>query len=344
MNHVHIIIKAMLIHTLAITLLIIGSATLSCKKQPVKILQVKSLKLPSNQEGVAITITLPDSLIGKPMTLCRSIYDMQQIDLQGFPITSWEISGKKGSHYIVDSLVADGYAINYKLVVDINSKYVFTTKNEVIQIPKVAPPEAMQNPSIYIDKANYILELRDNNKTIKRYPIAMGLEPVNRKLCYDLSSTPEGIYSLRYKYPNTRYHKALGVSYPNAVDQIRYKLAVKYDAIPRSTDIGSDIQIHGRGCVRNWTWGCIAMNNNDVDELFAIRGIDPGIEIAIVGAHVKAEHLPLLRGEASGKVSEIQTILGLQATGILDLATAEALGKYQFEHGLYVTCLPELSH
>jgi hypothetical protein len=298
------------------------------------------LILSNNQEGVAITITLPDSLKGKHMTLCRSIRDMQEVDLRVFPITSWEFSGTKSKYSIVDSLVADGYAVYYKLEIDISSRYVFSTKNEVIQMPKVTAPQTVEKPSLYIDKLNYILELKDGGKTLKRYPIGLGREPVNRKLCYDLSSTPEGIYSLSYKYPNTTYHKALGVSYPNAVDRIRYKLAIEYDVLSRTADIGSDIQIHGRGNVQNWTWGCIAMNNSDIDELFAIRGIDPGIEIAIVGSDVKAEHLPLLRGAVSSKVRDIQTTLGLPATGILDLITTEAWGRYQVEHGMYVTCLP----
>jgi murein L,D-transpeptidase YafK len=119
------------------------------------------------------------------------------------------------------------------------------------------------------------------NKCIKIYDIALGRQAVGKKHFEGDLKTPEGLYSIHDKNPNSRYHKNLGVSYPNQQD-LNYAQKNKLPA-------GGDIKIHG---LRNyfgwigpwhrtmdWTLGCIALTNEEVDELFQYINIGTPILI-----------------------------------------------------------------
>ena len=142
--------------------------------------------------------------------------------------------------------------------------------------------------SLFIDKCNYFLEVRFDGIPVKRFPVNVGSNPRNRKLHYDCRSTPEGIYTIAYIRPKTDFHKAIGVSYPNQTDRKRYYRARSQGTIPMidgvPAPIGGSIQIHGGGIGNNWTWGCIAMRNDDLDQLFQLPELHTGAPIIIVGS------------------------------------------------------------
>ena len=138
----------------------------------------------------------------------------------------------------------------------------------------------------------YVLELRSTGRVLKRYPVSLGTNPVDRKLHYDNATTPEGRYHISYRWPKATYYKALGVSYPNAEDRRRYREAKNEGRVPRLSngsiaDIGGAIQIHGGGIANNWTWGCIALENDDIDELFEIGCIGVNTPLFITGSEIK---------------------------------------------------------
>jgi murein L,D-transpeptidase YafK len=120
----------------------------------------------------------------------------------------------------------------------------------------------------------------DNGKMLKVYNISIGKRPVGAKEVQGDNKTPEGIYVINSKNPNSGYHKNLGISYPNEKDMANAK---KQGRSP-----GGDIKIHG---YRNglalgnlnikyrWTYGCIALNNRDIDELYHMIKIGTTIEI-----------------------------------------------------------------
>ena len=137
--------------------------------------------------------------------------------------------------------------------------------------------------SLFVDKVNYFLELGYAGIAIKRYPISLGRLPHNRKLCFDQRSTPEGVYKVAYLWPKATFYKAIGVNYPNRIDHLRYNRARKEKRLPyaggENPSIGGSIQIHGGGIGNNWTFGCIAMRNEDIDELFSIPFLKVGSPI-----------------------------------------------------------------
>lgn len=116
---------------------------------------------------------------------------------------------------------------------------------------------------------------------LKTYPIALGFNPVGHKQFEGDGKTPEGIYTINDRNPNSGYHKNLGVSYPNDADRAY--------AAQHGKSAGGDIKIHGlRNGVgelganhlrRDWTHGCIAVTNAEIDELFQYVKHNAQIEI-----------------------------------------------------------------
>lgn len=110
----------------------------------------------------------------------------------------------------------------------------------------------------------------NNKKLLKVYSISLGEQPVGAKHFKGDRKTPEGIYYITKRNANSMAHKSLAISYPNDKDRQYAK--------SQHRDTGGDVMIHGilNGEEANtadwmksdWTWGCIAVTNQDVDELY----------------------------------------------------------------------------
>lgn len=119
------------------------------------------------------------------------------------------------------------------------------------------------------------------SKKLKTYRIALGGSPVGHKQFEGDQKTPEGMYTINERNPNSGYHKNLGVSYPNQKD-IAFASA-------KGKPAGGDIKIHGlrngRGWIgkfhrfKDWTLGCIAVTDAEIDELY--RAVKDGAVIEI---------------------------------------------------------------
>ncbi len=139
-------------------------------------------------------------------------------------------------------------------------------------------------------KADYVLIQKSQNKmylyqrseVLKAYDIALGFNPKGHKLQEGDGRTPEGIYELSYKNSNSKFYRSIKISYPNELDiQSAKKKGVKP---------GGDIVIHGMpneagnylGSIspQNWTLGCVAVRNHEMDQIWAL--IDEGTPIEIV--------------------------------------------------------------
>lgn len=126
---------------------------------------------------------------------------------------------------------------------------------------------------IHVDKSDRIMTLLDaQEKPIKSYNIALGTDPLGHKQEEGDGRTPEGLYHIIYHNENSQYHKSLYISYPNKADIAQ--------ARKRGVDPGGDIVIHGRGkgtgweiskytARGDWTLGCIAVTDEEMDEIFA---------------------------------------------------------------------------
>lgn len=229
----------------------------------------------------------------------RSYYNLNilgEIDLNEYPICKrvFKISNKKVE--FIDSLIADNCKYFYYLKVKTkNGKVVPSTIDSVTISDIILPQRKGEKVDIFIDKKNYVLEIRYNKIAVKKFPINLGLKPWNRKLHFDKLSTPEGRYKITHFNYQSSFHKSIGVSYPNNIDRKRYSDAKKMGKLPlvnnNYPDIGGSITIHGGGVGNNWTWGCIAMRNSDVDEILAIKGLKAGTPIYITGNEIRRKDL-----------------------------------------------------
>ena len=138
-------------------------------------------------------------------------------------------------------------------------------------------------PRIVVKKAERRLFLYDGNKLVKTYRIGLGLSPKGDKVRQGDRRTPEGDFYIFTRNDKSAFYLSLGVSYPNATHAdrgLREGLISKsqHDAImralklkktpPQNTALGGDIYIHGRGASSDWTWGCVALEDTDIRELF----------------------------------------------------------------------------
>lgn len=220
-------------------------------------------------------------------------------------------------------------------------------QGEVVQCQLPAQPDALKrvrNPRIHVDKDHYTLTVYEGDRVAKRYPIALGANPTNRKFCQDNASTPEGLYRIYNLQPQATFYRAFDIDYPNRVDHIRHELAIKHGEIESSRSIGGEIQIHGQGITYNWTHGCMALRNEDMDELFAHAELGVNLEVFITGSQISLEDRSWLLQPDQDYVKEVQRRLGKEGfyKGSLDGdfgdGTARALGQFQHKHGLAVSC------
>ncbi|MCC7501858.1 MAG: L,D-transpeptidase family protein [Flavobacteriales bacterium] len=128
----------------------------------------------------------------------------------------------------------------------------------------------------HVDKSERIFEVFVNDTLRKSYPCVLGEKPVGDKYYQGDRRTPEGTFTFRSKRVHDQWHKFIWVDYPNAESWKRYKARQAKGEIPAGKDIGGEIGIHGVpdgmdhwiDQAQDWTWGCIALRNADVDEIY----------------------------------------------------------------------------
>jgi murein L,D-transpeptidase YafK len=144
-----------------------------------------------------------------------------------------------------------------------------------------------------ITKHAKTLVLFDGDEEVLRIPVVLGKEPGDKYREGDLA-TPEGEFYVCYKNPDSKYHRFLGLSYPNLEDAergLRDKLITRleYDTIrdaiaqrqcpPWKTALGGEIGLHGPCPNVTWTHGCIAMTVEQIERLYDLLEI--GDEVTI---------------------------------------------------------------
>ena len=155
---------------------------------------------------------------------------------------------------------------------------------------------------IVIDKAKKDLVLFMDGRQVAEFPATFGIDPDSDKYKALDCATPEGLYFITYKKAKTRFHRLLSISYPNLMNAEKglvdgvislteykkiYEAIQKSKRISCSTALGCDIAIHGGGVYRyfdktrerDWTEGCIALNNKDIETLFSL--CSPGDTVII---------------------------------------------------------------
>jgi len=144
---------------------------------------------------------------------------------------------------------------------------------------------ANNGTAIIVDKMRRTLLLIVDGRRVRTYAVELGINGTLTKVVAGDRATPEGKYKITEKrgLRQTRWHKALLLNYPNEEDLKRFKQARRRGQISRRAGPGSLIEIHGEGGRgEDWTDGCVALGNRDMDDLFG--RVSVGTPVTIVGA------------------------------------------------------------
>ncbi|WP_112311342.1 L,D-transpeptidase family protein [Pseudogemmobacter bohemicus] len=129
--------------------------------------------------------------------------------------------------------------------------------------------------SVIIQKGERKMYLLNNEKVLKKYDVGLGFQPLGHKQFEGDGKTPEGTYYMTFKNPNSRYHLSLYVDYPNVVD--------KEFARSQNKSPGGEIFIHGgprnKVSVRDWTEGCIAVTDDQIEEVYSMVNLGTPVHI-----------------------------------------------------------------
>lgn len=138
------------------------------------------------------------------------------------------------------------------------------SSSQQIRIPKYTGPDVTQ---IVVNKGARRMYLLNDRSILKSYDIGLGFRPQGDKRIQGDGRTPEGIYYIDRRNPNSAFFLSIGISYPNRRDVAEAR------ALGQSP--GGDIFIHGRPTdwrkgKRDWTAGCIAVTNEEMLEIYAM--------------------------------------------------------------------------
>jgi murein L,D-transpeptidase YafK len=146
--------------------------------------------------------------------------------------------------------------------------------------PPEPPPPALVADQVIVKKSQRKMQLVKAGRVVREYRVNLGDNPYGHKERQGDERTPEGDYVLDWRNPNSLYHRSIHISYPNAQDA---RLAQA-----RGVDPGGMVMIHGRPNYidsprilaeydnRDWTNGCIAVKNAEMDEIWqAVRDGTP---------------------------------------------------------------------
>lgn len=140
---------------------------------------------------------------------------------------------------------------------------------------------------LIVDKSDYELKVYDAEGWYATYPVVFGNKDLSDKLIEGDRRTPEGTFKILSKRPHQKWHKMLMLDYPTPESWAKFKERKAKGIIPQSAKIGGGIAIHGTwphdelvvDDFTNWTNGCVALKNEDLDELDGI--VDIGTKVII---------------------------------------------------------------
>lgn len=141
------------------------------------------------------------------------------------------------------------------------------------------------NYAFIVDKIQHKGYLYYNGKLSKEYHIELGRNWIGDKITSGDKATPEGLYKVTKKKGSgqTSYHKALLINYPNEEDRAHFNTKKRQGLISKNSGIGGLIEIHGDGGKGDdWTSGCVALTNSEMDELFSRMSV--GTPVTILGS------------------------------------------------------------
>lgn len=148
----------------------------------------------------------------------------------------------------------------------------------------VARSRSERQPAILVEKAEHRLTLYLSGEPVQFYDVELGAKWISAKTYSGDAATPEGQYRIVAKKDRgeSAYHRALLLNYPNDKDRKAFAQAQRGGLLPSGARVGGLIEIHGAGRRgEDWTRGCVALSDRDIDDLF--RRVHVRTPVTIIG-------------------------------------------------------------
>lgn len=232
-------------------------------------------------EKVFLSLPLPPETV-KKHARGKLLLKEAEIDLNKGQYVSGNVKVTEANEYITSS-----YAYARKILED-----YYTGYNRWQELVRATVDESRRSGSyaIVIEKIPGLCHLYHAGKQRYTFEAEFGSNWIGDKINGGDMATPEGRYEVTKKLSggSTKYHKALLINYPNKQDIEEFNYRVQNGHLPADARIGGLIEVHGDGGKGgNWTEGCVALRNNDMDVVF--RHAKPGTPVTIVGSTITLE-------------------------------------------------------
>lgn len=140
---------------------------------------------------------------------------------------------------------------------------------------------------VVIIKSSYELKVYDQDGWFGTYPVVFGSKSLGDKMMEGDRKTPEGTYHIASKRPHEKWDKMMLIDFPLKSDYDKFNQRKASGLVPKNAKLGGGIAIHGTwphddmavDLFQNWTNGCIALKNEDVDELYDLLPVGTTVTI-----------------------------------------------------------------
>lgn len=186
-------------------------------------------------------------------------------------------------------------SIIFAIITVLFTVLLFVVLNQFIAMPwENSNLPNLENPRLVIKKVKRELQVFDGERLVKTYSIVLGFAPKGDKETEGDGRTPEGEFYIFTKNDKSKFFLSLGVSYPNIEDAKRGLAdnlisleehdqiieAIENKKMPlQKTKLGGEIYIHGGGTITDWTDGCTALRNEEMQELFDVIPVGTSVKI-----------------------------------------------------------------
>lgn len=151
-------------------------------------------------------------------------------------------------------------------------------KNSDVSLEHILDSLSMDGGDVHfkVKKSERIFQVLGKGLVLKEYPCVLGEVPEGDKMMQGDRRTPEGTFGIRSKRMHDKWHAFVWIDYPNVESRTRFTARLADGSIPGNAKIGGEIGIHGvpdgmDHWISNgsdWTFGCIAVRNADLDEIY----------------------------------------------------------------------------
>lgn len=191
-------------------------------------------------------------------------------------------------------IVALGFLVLLSGAIQIDQRSRAFAEPDAVSALRTPLKLPLTKPKLVVKKGRRELLLYSGDKLVRTYHIGLGLSPVGDKVRAGDRRTPEGDFYIFTRNDKSAFYLSLGLSYPNAlhaerglrdglINRSQYVAIMRaLKAVrtpPQNTRLGGDIYIHGHGAGSDWTWGCVALENEDIRELFAAVNVGTPVTI-----------------------------------------------------------------